>query len=177
MRRIFLSSIFLAVLFVSVSGLYAADPSSSNYQLGDSYFPAASGSGASAAYQVAESTIDYFSKSAASSANYSVESKVGISGLEKIPVIQSVTPGDYSRFYTDENASFEVTASTPDSDTLQYRAKEDNVTKVAAQNSNTLAWALGGADQGRRSMSMEVIDPDGTVSKTQASYIYRRPLK
>lgn len=156
---------------------FAADPSSTNYQIADSYNPAGYGSGSSASYQLAESTVDYFAKSATTSTNYSVTGKVGVSGTEKIPVIASVTPGDYARFYTDENASYAVSASTPDSDTLQYLAKQDTTTKVAAQSSSTLAWPLSGSDQGRHTMSLQVIDPDGTVVKNQPTYIYRRPTK
>ena len=169
-------SLLTFLFLISALPVYA-DPSSANYQLGDSYFPAGSGGGSSSSYQVGESTVDYFEKSTASSTNYAVENKVGISGLQKIPVIQSVTPGDYARFYTDENASYAVSATTPDSDSLQYRAKEDAATKVAAQSSSTLAWTLAGGDKGRHTMSMEVIDPDGTVAKQQTAYIFRRPVK
>ena len=156
---------------------FAADPASTNFSITESYFPAGRSDAQSSSYKIAEGGIDSFARAAASSTHYSVEGKAGISGTEKIPYITAISPGDLSRNYTDEAASFTVSASTPDGDALQYRVKQDGTTKAGPQSSNLLSWALGASDKGRHALSFEVIDPQGTVVKTQANYIYRRPVK
>ena len=176
-RKILVFSLLLATCILLPASAFAADPSSVNYQIAESYFPAAAGSAQSASYKADEGTLDYFAKQTATSTSYSLEGKVGIGGSEKIPVISSTNPSDYARFFSDQSASYTVTASTPDSDTLQYRAKQDGTIKAGPQTSSTLAWTLGTADLGRRAHHLEVIDPDGTVVKQQAAYVLRRPVK
>ena len=165
------------LLYLFFASLAFADPSSTNYQIAQSYLPGAAGNPASTNYKSDESTVDYYDKSTASSTNYTMQQQVGISGLDKIPVLNSITPSDYARFFSDENASYAVSATATDGDTLEYRAKQDGTTKAGPQASSTLSWALSSADLGRHVHSLETIDPDGTVIKQQSSYIYRRPVK
>lgn len=173
----------LSILFISLCTFFfsnlafAADPASANYQIGESYFPAAAGNAQSTNYKADEGSVDYFSKTTAASANYSFETEVGVSGAEKIPVINSVSPSGNAKFFSDESAAYTITAVSPDSDTLQYRAKQDGTTKAGPQTSSALSWSLGSSDLGRRAVKLEVIDPDGTVLKQQPAYIYRRPVK
>ena len=155
---------------------YAAS-SSTNYSLADDSFGGGQGSSQSASYMLERSSFGSFSGTSSSSANYRSDAGLAAFGAQKIPSIQSITPTDYSRFYSDQSASFTVQAVTPDGDTLQYRAKQSGTTKAGPQTSSTLAWTLSSADLGRRALSFEVIDPDGTVLRNASTYVYRRPVK
>ena len=174
-------NIFLLTLLTFISLLpvasFAADPSSTNYQAAESYFSAGIGNAQSANYKIDEGNIDSYKKDSASSTNYSLQGKVGISGTAKLPVINSTTPASYAKFFSDQSASYNVSATSTDGDSLQYRAKQDGTVKAGPQSSSTLSWALGSSALGRRAHNLEVIDPDGTVVKPQAAYIYRRPVK
>ena len=154
-----------------------ADPASSNYSVAESWFPSGGGSAQSTNYKAEETTIDAFDTPILSSSNFGLEGKIGIKGTEKIPYITAVSPGNFSKHYPDETASFTVTATTPDGDTLQYSGRQNATLKDGPQSSNQLDWALTGSGIGRHVMSLEAIDPDGTVSKQQPAYIYRRPVK
>ena len=168
--------IFSFQLFVTSSAF--ADTSSTNYSLSSDHF--ASGGAlsiTSSSYKVEEGTLDSFAKDNLTSTNYKVDGKMGVAGQHNVALVSSVTPGNFAKYYTDESTSFTVTAQDPDSDTLQYQAKQDGTTKDGPQASNNLVWALSTSDRGRRALSLEVIDPDGTVSKPQAMYVYRRPVK
>ena len=173
---LFLFSCFLSIVTCHTS-LFAADPSSTNFQITESYLPAGRANTQSSSYKIAEGGIDPFAKAAATSTNYAIDGKTSIAGTEQIPYISSITPANYSKFFTDESASFTVAASTPDGDTLQYRAKQDGTVKAGPQTSSTLSWTLGASDQGRHALTFEVIDPQGTVLSTRADYICRRPIK
>ncbi len=164
----------LALFFQSMA---LADSSSTNYALSEDRFTGGGGNASSTNYQIAETAFEIFSGENQSSTNYAVGPKVGINDSHNIVNINSVSPSNYSRHYSDENASFTVTAVDPDSDTLQYRAKQDTTTKVSAQSSNVLTWALSSSDIGRHIMNIEVIDPDGNVIKPQPAYVFRRPTK
>lgn len=164
--------------FVLTFSFAYADTSSTNYKVESDIV---SGGSAflisSASYKVEEGTLDFATKELLTSTNYKVEGKLGFEGNRNISLIQSINPADYARFFTDQSAAYTVTAQDPDSDALQYRAKQDGTTKAGPQTSSTLTWALGASDQGRRTHTLEVIDPDGTVLKNQAAYVHRRPVK
>ena len=172
----FLSSWLLAL--GSWIGLAHADQQSANYRL-EAEIVTGGGNGlvTSTNYKVEENTIDWFTKSTLSSASYSLESLAGIQDVANIPVISSVEPGNYARFFTDESASFTVNAATPDGDPLTYEAKQDGTTKVGPQTSNVLSWTLGDPDKGRHALDLSVIEQHGTVTKPQAAYVFRRPVK
>ncbi|MBI3317274.1 MAG: hypothetical protein HYZ85_04650 [Candidatus Omnitrophica bacterium] len=154
-----------------------ADSSSASYKL---QFDANSGGSelllTSTNYKLEDGTLDFHHRADLSSTNYAAHGRFGIS-VAPVVEIQSVTPGSFSRFFTDESTSYVVTADDPDSDTLQYQAKQDAATKDGPQASSTLTWALSGSDSGRHTVSNEVIDPDGTVRVEQAMYAFRRPTK
>ena len=154
-----------------------ADPSSANYAVAEDRFTGGGGGASSANYQVAETSMDSFGQAAMSSANYAVETKVGIAGTLNLAAINGISPSDFSKHYSDENASFTVTAVDPDSDSLQYRAKQETTTKAGPQSSGTLSWALSASDLGRHTLSFEVLDPDGTVLKKHSACVFRRPTK
>ena len=154
-----------------------ADSSSVNYSLVEDRFTGGGGSASSAHYQVAETSFDSFSRGALISTNYAEETKVGIAGAAAIVALNSISPANFSKHYTDGSASFTVTAIDPDSDALQYRVKQDSTVKAGPQTSNQLGWAFSNSDAGRHTLGFEVIDPDGTVLKQQSAYVYRRPVK
>ncbi len=170
---VFLSSFLLAFS----PGALFADSSSTNYALVEERFTGGGGAASSASYQIAESSFDSFGNAAMTSANYALETKVGISGAANIATIHSVTPADLAKFFSDGNASYTISAVSQDGDSLQYAAKQDSTTKVSAQSSNSVSWALSASDQGRHTMSLQVIDPQGTTLKKQEAYIVRRPTK
>jgi hypothetical protein len=178
--KFFLTALFLVFSFVCLSSpgvLFAADPSSTNYQIMEGFFSSGIGNATSANYKIDEGSIDSFSRAAGSSTNYAVQGKIGISGAERVAVLQSISPTNYSKIFSDESTAFTVTAVSLDSDTLEYRVKQDGVTKDGSQVSPALTWALSGSDLGRRSLLFEVIDPQGTVTQTQSMYVFRRPTK
>lgn len=158
--------------------LLFSDTQSTNYKIESDFF---SGGGAvqitSASYKAEENVIDALSKSLATSTNYKVDGKFGVASTP-VPVINSILPGDYPRFFTDETAAFTVNAQDPDSDTMQYQLKVDGVTKVAFQSSNNLSYALAAGDRGRHDLTFQVQDTnDGTVNSVKSAYYFRRPTK
>ncbi|MBI4115396.1 MAG: hypothetical protein HY447_02350 [Candidatus Omnitrophica bacterium] len=175
-RSRFTSLLFLAFYF-SISTSFA-DSSSATFRLESE---TATGGGAisvtSTNFRTEESSLEWFSKESLASANYKMEARVGVSGTNPIPVINSIMPGDFARFYTDQSSSFTVQAKSPDSTALQYRVKQDGTVKVGPQASSTLTWPLSVSDKGRHNVTFEVIHPKGNVAKTQAEYVYRRPVK
>lgn len=164
---------FLILITASVQ----ADSSSGSYQITQDYISAAGGNAQSANYQISEGHLAPYSFAASSSSNFSLQGSSGGAGIDGLPEIQSVTPGNPSRFYTDQSASYQVQVMNYDGDTLQYQAKEDGVLKIGPQPSSTLSWSLSSANKGKHSYSFEVIDPQGTVIQTQSGYIFRRPVK
>ncbi len=169
---------FLLFLFaLSASSQALADSSSASYALVEDRFTGGGGDASSTNYQIKESSFEVFSNGAMTSTNYGLETKTGISGAADIATINSITPGDLTKFYSDSNASYVVSATSQDGDSLQYSAKQDATSKVSAQSSSTLSWALATSDQGRHTMSLNVIDPQGTTLKKQEAYVVRRPTK
>ena len=169
-----LASCFLLLASRNLS----ADTQSANYQVADD-FVSSGGTGLvnSASYRIEDGVLDFSSKSSVSSTNYNIEGSVGQSFFSQLPTLSSVSPGDFSKMFTDQNASVIVTAASPDGDALQYQAKQDGTTKVGAQSSNALSWALSGSDRGRRALEFIVTEQHGTVIKQQSAYVFRRPVK
>jgi hypothetical protein len=154
-----------------------ADLSSANYRA-DLKETAGGGSSSSASYALSQGEVDWSKKDLVTSANYKAQGQIALGASDLlVPEIQSVNPGNLSRFFTDQNASYTVTASDPDSDTLQYQARQDGTVKVAFQASNALSYALAAGDKGRHKVKFEVQDNDGTVALEQDSYFFRRPVK
>ena len=166
----------IAVFFLCLAVPALADSSSTNYVLTEDRFTGGGGSASSASYQIVESSFEAFEKAALTSTSYALETKTGISGAD-IATVNSVTPGDLTKFLSDGNASYTISAVSQDGDTLQYAAKQDSTSKVSAQSSNVVSWALSTSDQGRHTMGLQVIDPHGTTLKKQEAYIVRRPTK
>jgi hypothetical protein len=178
-KIILLNSCFLLLLAACSlwpAALYA-DSSSTHYALTGGRFTGGGGSASSSNYQIAETSFESFSGDAVTSAGYGVDAPSGIAGVHNLAAIHSISPSDFSKHYSDESPSFTVTAADPDSDTLEYRVKQDAVVKDGPQTSNVLTWALSGSDLGRHTFHFEVIDPDGTVVKPQQGYVFRRPVK
>lgn len=167
----------LFALLVCMNPVLFADASSTNYALVEDRFTGGGGSSSSTNYAIAETSFDTFAGGTFTSTNYGVNSKVGIAGAAPIASITSISPVAFSKHYSDESPAFTVTAIDPDSDTLDYQVRQDGTIKDGPQNSNSLTWALSGSDIGRHTLSFEVIDPDGTVKKQQAAYVFRRPTK
>ena len=165
------------VLFICCSGPAFADSSSANYVLAEDRFTGGGGSASSTNYQIKESSFNLFSNAAMTSTNYALETKIGISGGADIATINSVTPGDFTKLYFDQSASFTVSATSQDGEALQYRALQDATVKAGPQSSSTLSWTLTSADIGRHTISLEAIDPQGTTLKKQEAYVVRRPTK
>lgn len=148
----------------------------SSYLLEEGRFTGGGGSATSTNYQLTESSFEGFSSTALSSTNYAAETKVGVGGAG-IGHINSVTPADYYKYFHDQSASYVVNATSQDGDALQYKASQDATVKVPQQSSNTLGWTLSDTDIGRHTVSLEVIDPQGTTLKKQEVYVVRRPTK
>lgn len=168
---------FLLLAF-SFTGPLCADTSSASYKIESEI---QSGGGVfqitSASYKIEEGAVSFFTKELLTSANYKVEGAIGF-GSSQVPVINSVTPGNFSKHFTDDSPSFTVTAQDPDSDPLQYQLKLDGTIKAPFQTSNVLSHALISSDKGRRTYAFEVKDTDdGTTVQNQAAYVFRRPVK
>jgi hypothetical protein len=175
---IFLQYLILVMMFfVPVFRQAQADSSSTNYSLVEERFTGGGGNISSANYQSAETSFEPFASASPTSTNYGFETKAGIGGALNIVAINSIAPSNFYKYYSDQTASFTVTAVDPDSDSLQYRAKQDATVKDGPQASNVLDWTLSASDLGRHTLSFEVIDPDGTVLKQQYAYVVRRPVK
>jgi hypothetical protein len=147
-----------------------------NYVLAEARFTGGGGDASSTNYQVTESAFDAFSNAPMASANYALETKVGIGGAG-IATINSITPGDFTKFFHDQSASYAINATSQDGDTLQYRALQDGTVKAGPQSSGTLSWTLSASDIGRHTISLEAIDPQGTTLVKQEVYVARRPTK
>jgi hypothetical protein len=158
-------------------GLAFADSSSTNYALVEDRFTGGGGNASSANYQVAETSFNPFSGSALASTNYALETKFGISGGMNVATVNSIAPGDYAKFFHDQSASYIMSATSQDGDTLQYRALQDSTVKAGPQAFGTLSWSLSAADIGRHAINLEAIDPQGTTLKRQQAYVVRRPAK
>ncbi len=176
MKRL-VSLIAFTLLTLHLTSLAFTDSSSINFTLLEDRFTAGGGSASSVNYQIAETSFDTFSGLALSSANYALDTKIGISGGADIGTINSITPGDFARFYLDTNASYAIQASVQGGNTLQYGAKQDTITKVNAQIPNTVSWVLNSLDIGRHTNTLQVIAPEGTTIKKQDAYVLRRPVK
>ena len=173
------AAFFLPVscLLFLASSLYA-DSQSPHYKVESDFF---SGGGelslASSGYRVEEGIVDWTNSESFASAHYQGAGKIGISDA-LVPVVQSIVPGDYAKFYLGQSPSFTVTAKDPDADPLQYQFKVDGKVKVPFQSSNVFAYPLAAADRGRHTLAFEVRDnSDGTVSARQFAYAFRRPVK
>lgn len=171
----------LFFLFLSLVSLHLplfADTSSANYKVSEERVVSGSASlTTSTNYKVDNGTLDYAAKTTASSNSYSLQGKIGIDGASPVPVINSVTPGDFSRKFTDESPSFTVSAVSPDSQAITYEAKQDGVLKDGPQSTNVLTWALVSGDKGRRTVTLNVSDATGITRKDQSLYAFRRPVK
>lgn len=163
-------------LSVSCAGPVWADTSSTNYAIVEDRFTGGGGDATSTNYALEGTSFDFFGGDL-SSANYGIETKAGISNGFGIAVIGSVSPANFSKFYSDGNASYTITAVSEDSDTLQYGALQDSSTAVSAQASSAVTWALSGADLGRHTITLQAIDPDGTTITKRDAYVARRPTK
>lgn len=164
------------LLLFSLSAV--ADTSSTHYKL-HSEIPTGGGaySISSSSYKVEESSLEWFTKEALTSTNYKVQGKIGIQGTENLVRIDSITPGDFARFFTDSSASYTLTATSPDASALEYQAKQDGTLKDGPKATSTLTWPFSTPDKGRHKASLQVLHPKGNVAQEQALYAYRRPVK
>ncbi len=177
--------IAFAFLFFSVLGTWGllcpgvhADLSSTNFTVADGFVSGGGGNEiSSSSYQLQEGSIDGVSKDAMTSTNYGVAGLIGASHGIQVPVIQSVTPGPLSRFFTDESPSYTVTAQNPGTGSLDYQVKEGSTVKAAWQSSSNLSYSVSGSDKGRHELSFMARNADGTNLTTKSQYLFRRPNK
>lgn len=169
--------LLLAVFSLNAS-LAFADAQSTNFKL-ESNFSSGGGaaSGTSTNFKIEEGNIDWTEKANLSSSTYKVDSAIGTSGAPPVAVIQSITPADYTRFYTDQSASFVVTAVSPDNDPLQYEAKQDGVSKAGPQPSCPLTWPFTLSDKGKHTIDLSATEQHGTVTASRKIYVMRKPVK
>jgi hypothetical protein len=158
---------------------YAGDPASTNFKVSESSFSGGGGGTlSSSSYKLSEGNVDHVSKEPMAGTTYKVEGKIGPShGVANPPLIESVTPGNLARFFTDESASYTVTAKDTEAGTLEYQLKAGSLVKVPWQAANVLSYGLSAADKGRHALTFEVKDPDGVTAKNQDHYVFRRPIK
>lgn len=164
-------------LMLAIASPAVMAASSTNYQVQNEIFSGGAGNGSSTSYGVANARLENYAWNTHSSTNYEVQAGNANSLAGKIPSIQSVTPGQMAKHFEDDSPTYTVTAISPDDDTLQYRLLVDSTEEVAEQSSNSLNWLLSTADVGRHTVAIEVIDPDGTVTRNQDMYVFRRPMK
>ncbi len=179
MRRRVIALAFLSFLVLGTWGMeLRAELSSINYKVAESFFSGGGGNDiSSSVYKLDEGSIDSTSKEAMTSTNYGVAGLIGASGGIQAPVIQSVTPGPLSRFFTDESPSYTVTAQNPGTGSLDYQVKEGSTVKAAWQSSNNLSYSVSGSDKGRHELSFMARNADGITLATQSQYLFRRPNK
>lgn len=178
------SQLRLAVVLGVILGTWSlvlgpafAESTSPNYAL-NGKFTGGSGGGTSTNYEVSQGSFGMFSGvSGATSANYQIQSGDTNPTTLGTPEITGTTPGEYAWFFDDATADYSVATYEMDGDSLQYQAKQDGAMKDGPQSSENLSWVLSAADRGRHAIEIEVIDPDGTVSKQQHAYVVRRPIK
>lgn len=155
-----------------------AELSSTSYKVSESFFSGGGGNDiTSSSYKLDEGSIDSASKEAMTSSNYDVAGLIGASGGISVPVIQSVTPGPLSRFFTDESPSYTVTAQNPGTGTLDYQLKEGSTVKVDWQSSSALSYSISGTDKGRHDLSYLVRNGTGNTLAVKSQYLFRRPTK
>jgi len=154
-----------------------ADLSSTNFQITESGFSGGGSDTASSSYKLDEGSIDFVAKDPMTSTNYNVEGQVGVSHALKLPVIQSVTPGPYAKFFTDEMPSYTVSAQNLGTGNLDYQIKEGSTVKAAWQASNSLSYSVSSPDKGRHELAFMVRNLDGTTLTTKSQYLFRRPNK
>ncbi len=162
--------------WVIVAASFSPAATGANYVLSEDRFTGGSGGASSTNYQVTESSFDPFSNAPMASTNYALETKVGAGGAGWAN-INSVSPSDFTKFYSDQSASYTVSAVSQDGNALQYRATQDSTVKTGPQSSGALSWTLSNTDIGRHTMSLEAIDPNATTLKKQEAYVVRRPTK
>ena len=179
MKSLVINIMFLLLLVGAwCPGVICADLSSTNYTVSDSFVSGGGGADiSSSSYQLNDGSIDFMSKEAMASTNYDVDGFIGAGGGIKAPVIQSVTPGALSRFFTDETPSYAVTAQNPGTGSLEYQVKEGSTVKAAWQSSNNLSYSISGSDKGRHELSFMVRNSDGTSLTSKSQYLFRRPTK
>jgi len=164
------------VLLLMWGGSSFASPSSTNYGISNFIQSGGGGDTTSTNYQIKEGRIVLGETLSLSSTNYEIEAvEVSITG--RLATVDSVTPGDLSPIYYEDNISYTVTATDPDGDTLQYAAEQDATSKVTTQSSNVLPWTLTVTDFGRHTANLDVIDPDGTVTRQQDFFVVHTPAK
>lgn len=174
--RLFIPGL-VCLISTGFCGSAHGDITSSQYSIAESQISGGGGIGQSSSYAVQNGRVTHMNSGTQSSTNYQMNAGAGMDLGNKLPVLQSASPADLARFFTDQQASFSVTALSSDGDSLQYKALQDTTVKAGPQSSSSLSWSLSAADKGRRTVSFEVIDPQGTVSKSQYFYAFRRPVK
>ncbi len=179
MRRRVIALAFFSFLVLGTWGMeLGAELSSINYKVTESFFSGGGGNDiSSSVYKLDEGSIDSASKEAMTSTNYGVAGLIGASHGIQVPVIQSVTPGPLSKFFTDELPSYTMTAQNPGTGNLDYQIKEGSTVKAAWQTSNNLSYSVSGPDKGRHDLSFMIRNQEGTTLAAKGQYLFRRPNK
>lgn len=153
-----------------------ADMSSAAYKIaGESVSGGGGGRMASASNAVEEGRIDSLTKEAMAGTNFKVEGEVGTSHALDAPVIETVTPADFSRFFSDGEASYALKAKDSKGGSLEYQLKVDGIVKNPWQASSTIAYLLASGDRGRHRLDFEVRNSEAATSMSQSQYVFRRP--
>ena len=172
---------YALILFAMASArpaILSADAQSTSFKL-ESEAPSGGGvfSVTSTHYKVEEGAVSFLARDNLTSTSYKLEGAVGF-GASLVPIINSITPGNFSKYFTDSSPSFTVSAQDPDLEALQYQLKMDGTVKIAFQSSSVLSHALSASDRGRHTYTVEVKDThNGTVDQNQFAYVFRRPVK
>lgn len=172
---------FVAFMVTMFSSQIAfADLSSVNYAVtADKFSGGTAPSIGSANYEIEGGSFSGFSMPAMASSNYKIDGDVGIgAAYSALPVIESISPANFSSYLDDETPSFTLSVSDPDGDALTYKAIEGAAVKDGPQSTQPLTWSLGTGAIGRQEVTFEVIDPDdGSVVQDQSYYVFRKPVK
>jgi|GEM_PF-1972302 len=158
----------------------SADLSSPGYKITREWISGGGGGQVSSSiFKVTEGSVDFTAQGLMRGNQYKIESQIGLKdGIPPIPPeIDFVSPGNFSRFFTDETASYTVQARDPNGGVLQYQIKADQTVKVPWQANSSASYGLSAADKGRHLLKFEVGNSEAVTSLSQSQYVFRRTVK
>lgn len=178
-------AVFTLLFFLLANGawqleLVHADLSSPSYKISREWISGGGGEEvSSSSFKVLEGSIDSAAQALMSGTSYRIQSQIGLKdGIPPMPPqIDAVSPGNLSRFFMDETASYTVQATDPTGENLEYQLKAGQTVKTLWQASPALSYGLTAQDKGRHRLSFEVRNSEGTTVMAQDQYIFRRPAR
>ena len=95
-------------------------------------------------------------------------------GVNRPPVINSVSPAEGTPYYEQNSVTITVTASDADGDSLQYRFLVNGTLLKDWSSSNTATYT---ASFGKKTITTDVKDPYGGTATTSVKiFVFKRPI-